>query len=206
MPEIAQQVELATRGDEAALVELLRHLAPEIRADIAGRFPERHRGVASAEDVLQITMTDAFLAVRGKSFLRENDFLAWLKRIARNNLNDLIRMLDGPMRGGDLVRLAVDPVADSQTFVQGLFATESESPSLAMRAAEVHAALHAALAKLPTDYNCIVQARYFEQKSIREIAAFLGRSEGAVQMMLARALSVLRQSLREFSSKSSRPA
>ena len=48
------------------------------------------------------------------------------------------------------------------------------------------------VAQLPEDQRRVIEMRFVEQKSIREIAASLGRSEGAVKQLQFRGLESLR--------------
>ena len=50
---------------------------------------------------------------------------------------------------------------------------------------------------LPEDQRLVVVKRFVEQRSIREIAAELGRSEGAVKQLQFRALQTLRERMKE---------
>jgi RNA polymerase sigma-70 factor (ECF subfamily) len=50
--------------------------------------------------------------------------------------------------------------------------------------------------RLPGDQQRVVLERFVEQKSIREIARELGRTEGAVKQLQYRALESLRAGLR----------
>ena len=52
------------------------------------------------------------------------------------------------------------------------------------------------LERLPADQRRVLQRRFFEQRSIREIAHELGRSEGAVKQLQFRALATLRDQMR----------
>jgi RNA polymerase sigma-70 factor (ECF subfamily) len=51
--------------------------------------------------------------------------------------------------------------------------------------------------RLPNDQRLVVRRRFVDQKSIREIAQELGRSEGAVKQLQFRALETLRSQVRE---------
>jgi RNA polymerase sigma-70 factor, ECF subfamily len=51
--------------------------------------------------------------------------------------------------------------------------------------------------RLPDDQQRVVQERFVEQKSIREIARGLGRTEGAVKQLQFRALENLRAWLKD---------
>ena len=48
---------------------------------------------------------------------------------------------------------------------------------------------------LPPDQRRVIVKRFVQQKSIREIATDLGRSEGAVKQLQLRALEALREKL-----------
>jgi RNA polymerase sigma-70 factor (ECF subfamily) len=49
--------------------------------------------------------------------------------------------------------------------------------------------------RLPDVQRQVIQLRFVEEKSIREIAAALGRSEGAVKQLQLRALENLRKGM-----------
>jgi RNA polymerase sigma-70 factor (ECF subfamily) len=51
--------------------------------------------------------------------------------------------------------------------------------------------------RLPSDQRRVVLERFVEQKSIREIADTLGRTEGAVKQLQFRALESLRARMRD---------
>jgi RNA polymerase sigma-70 factor, ECF subfamily len=49
------------------------------------------------------------------------------------------------------------------------------------------------LQRLPSDQKRVIELRFFEQRSIREIAGEMGRSEGAIKQLQFRALETLRK-------------
>ena len=53
------------------------------------------------------------------------------------------------------------------------------------------------VSRLPRDQQQVIVARFIEQKSIREIASELGRTEGAVKQLQFRALASLRARMGE---------
>jgi len=53
------------------------------------------------------------------------------------------------------------------------------------------------VSRLPKDQQRVILERFVEQKSIREIAQELGRTEGAVKQLQFRALESLRARLRD---------
>ena len=61
-----------------------------------------------------------------------------------------------------------------------------------MTAVEHRARLFSLVTQLPADQRQVIVERFVEQRSIREIAQQLGRSEGAVKQLQFRALEKLR--------------
>ncbi len=55
-----------------------------------------------------------------------------------------------------------------------------------------------ALAELPGEYEAVLRAKYFEQRSVTEIAAELGRSAKAVESLLTRAREAFRTAYRRL--------
>jgi RNA polymerase sigma-70 factor (ECF subfamily) len=53
------------------------------------------------------------------------------------------------------------------------------------------------LERLPADQCHVLERRFFEQRSIREIAQEMGRSEGAIKQLQFRALETLRSLVRD---------
>ena len=62
---------------------------------------------------------------------------------------------------------------------------------------ERRARLFSAVDKLPEDQRRVIVMRFADEKTIREIAGDLGRSEGAVKQLQFRALENLRNRLIE---------
>jgi RNA polymerase sigma-70 factor (ECF subfamily) len=52
------------------------------------------------------------------------------------------------------------------------------------------------VAELPADQRRVIELRFAEERPIREIAAELGRSEGAVKQLQLRAIQSLRKKMR----------
>lgn len=97
-------------------------------------------------------------------------FLAWLLRIARNRLADrwerAARERGAPASEPGEESLAADP--------------------------DRRAVLSELVSRLPREQQRVIVARFIEQKSIREIADELSRTEGAVKQLQLRALASLR--------------
>ncbi len=96
-------------------------------------------------------------------------FIAWLYGIAANVLSTYWQKL-----GRDPEQLAEDSDQGGSDEI------------------ERRAMLAQLIETLPPDQSTVIQQRFVQQKSIREIAAGLGRSEGAVKQLQLRALENLR--------------
>jgi RNA polymerase sigma-70 factor (ECF subfamily) len=63
----------------------------------------------------------------------------------------------------------------------------------ALEEVERRALLYKLLRELPPDQRRVLELRFLKQKSIREIATLLDRSEGAIKQLQFRALETLRE-------------
>ena len=168
-------------ADERALVEAAKR-DPARFADLYDRHFDRvyafiARRIRRREEVQDLT-ADVFhqaLAGLGRFEWRGAPFAAWLLRIAANAIID---------RGRRLAKEHGNPALDIE---------EIQSPEfLPIEEVEEQARLFRLVHALPADQRCVILERFVEQRSIREIAEQLGRSEGAVKQLQFRALKNLR--------------
>lgn len=134
---------------------------------IAGRVHDR----ATAEDLTSEVFYKALANLPGYEW-RGVPFAAWLLRIAANAIVDRAQ------------RAAREhPLPD-----------EPPDPGAApdMRVIENRTRLFRLVEQLPAAQRRVVRERFVEQRSIREIAERLGRTEGAVKQLQLRALERLR--------------
>lgn len=129
----------------------------------------RVRDRALAEDITADVFHQA-LANVGKFEWRGVPVAAWLYRIAAHAIADHFQK-EG--RTAD----ARPESADDPDFSH----------------VERRATLYRLVGRLPADQRRVIQMRFAEERSIREIASELGRSEGAVKQLQFRALQNLRQ-------------
>jgi RNA polymerase sigma-70 factor, ECF subfamily len=160
------QVEAAQR-DPAKFGELYERHFERVYAFVAGRVRDR----AAAEDVTAEVFQKALAGLPGFQF-RGAPFAAWLLRIAANALADRYK------RGTREVFLAGDaPEPSVEPEVEG---------------SDRRADLFRFVNDLPADQRRVIVERFVEQRSIREIALRLNRTEGAVKQLQFRALQNLR--------------
>ena len=163
------QVE-AAQQDPAKFGELYERHFERVYAFVAGRVRDR----AAAEDVTAEVFHKALAGLPGFQF-RGAPFAAWLLRIAANALADRYR------RGTREVLVAGDvPEPSVEPDVEG---------------ADRRADLFRFVNDLPADQRRVIVERFVEQRSIREIALRLNRTEGAVKQLQLRALENLRKGM-----------
>jgi RNA polymerase sigma-70 factor (ECF subfamily) len=114
---------------------------------------------------------------------------AWLYAIATNEIRMHFRR--GRRKHVSLEALALAPADPRALDVERLEAEEIEH-----RHSEF-ARVRRALGHLPSRYQDVLALRFFEQKSVAEIAQILGQRAGTVKSLLSRGLSRLRRELVE---------
>jgi RNA polymerase sigma-70 factor, ECF subfamily len=155
----------AAQKDPRRYGELYEQNFERVYAFIVRRVRNRHE----AEDVTAEVFQHA-LANLSKFEWRGVPFAVWLFRIAANATAD---------RWKKLSREAIDPATDDLE--------QSHWPDI-----ERHVSLFKLVNDLPADQRSVILKRFIEEKSIREIAQELQRSEGAVKQLQFRALENLR--------------
>jgi RNA polymerase sigma-70 factor (ECF subfamily) len=129
---------------------------------------------ADVDDLVQETLLEAWknrAQYRGDSALE-----TWVLAIARNRVKMRLR---SRVRRGEIDR--------------ALHAMDREElPDAVLRDAETIAAVRRALEALPPDQADALILRYYEGRSVRDMAASLGDSEKAVESRLHRAREALR--------------
>ena len=128
-----------------------------------------------ANDVLQNMFIKVWKAL--DNFREDSQLYTWLYRIAANAIADQARKKSREtLEAEDTTNTSVDPDLEQ---------------------VERRAQLFRAVEALPEDQRKVILLRFGEEKSIREIAVDLNRSEGAVKQLQFRGLENLRARLRE---------
>jgi RNA polymerase sigma-70 factor (ECF subfamily) len=169
----------AAQADPNRFADLYELYFDRVYAFIARRVRDR----GETEDLTSEVFHRA-LANLSRFEWRGTPFLAWLYRIAHNAVLDRAK------------RKALEPSLPAQPD-----AAEPADPTAPaeeeLQQAERRARLYRSVDGLPTDQRRVIVLRFAEEKSIREIAGELGRSEGAVKQLQVRALENLRARMEE---------
>jgi RNA polymerase sigma-70 factor (ECF subfamily) len=147
-----------------------------------------------ASDLVQQTLLEAHRDFERFDGGTEAEWLAWLRRIMTHNAADLVRHYRGTnkreigrevswVRDDDSHRGAPEPAACDPTPSQQVASRDSE-----LR-------LAAALNELAPDHREVIVLRNLQRLPFDRVAERMGRSRPAVQMLWARAVKKLQQSL-----------
>jgi RNA polymerase sigma-70 factor (ECF subfamily) len=142
-----------------------------------------------AEDAAQETVIKVYLNL--KNFRGDSQFRTWVLSIARNE--GLGRLRRQTSRRED--SLEADTEEQNGDFTPAILTSWREIPTEALEKKEVAAILRAGIDSLPEIYRNIILLRDIEEMDIRETAAALDISEGAVKVRLHRARAMLQRRL-----------
>ena len=154
----------ATADPARALIDLYDRALP----DVYGYLASRCGSASTAEDLTSETFLAAVDAVRRGAV--PDLTVAWLIGVARNKLVDHWRR-----QGRE--RATVEPVDDTVDDWD-------------VRLDQLQA--HATLAELGSHHRSALTLRYLDGLPVREVAACLGRTEGATEVLLVRAKAAFR--------------
>jgi len=158
----------AAQQDPAKFGELYDQHFGRVYAFVAARVRDR----AAAEDITADTFHRALAGLRQYEW-RGLPFGAWLVRIAANAIADRARRGSRDVASGDEVPdVGVPPDVD--------------------RFDDERARLFQLVDDLPADQRTVILERFAEERSIRDIATRLKKTEGAVKQLQFRALRTLR--------------
>ena len=147
------------------------------------------RNEAEAEDAAQDTAIKVYQNLR--NFRGDSQFRTWVLSIARNE--GLGRLRKAGSRRED----SLDAEMDDSTgdYTPAILTSWREVPFEALERKELGAILRKAIEGLPEIYRNVVLLRDIEEMDVRETAAALGITEGAVKVRLHRARTLLQREL-----------
>jgi RNA polymerase sigma-70 factor, ECF subfamily len=171
MPDADERllVEAAQR-DPSKFAELYERHFDRVYAYVVLRVRRRD----TAEDVTSDVFHKALAALPHYEW-RGAPFGAWLIRIAGNVIVDRWKRWSRETAGAELLP---EQIAEPE-----------------VERVDQLARVFTLVDALPADQRTVIVERYVEERSIREVAARLGRSEGAIKQLQFRALQALRKAM-----------
>jgi RNA polymerase sigma-70 factor (ECF subfamily) len=184
-----QSVELliqkASGGSRSAMEALLEQQLPQLRAFIRLRAGPLLRRQESSSDVLQSVCREVLADLPKLEFRGELAFKKWLYVATLNKLNERKRYYLRDKRDPNREQ----PLADDPDLTAAYLKITTAS-EVAVRREETER-LQAAFDELPEDYREVITCARLLGMAHAEIAERMGRSEGAVRVLLSRAVARL---------------
>jgi len=190
---VVDLIQHARAGDGSALQALLQRYREYVRLLVRCRAKGRLQARVDSSDFVQETLLRAARNIQQFQGTSEEEWCAWLARIAENEVVHQVRHHLGAAK-----RAASREQAVAESEVSRLvrwFTKAQSSPSLAAIRKERSLQLADALARLPEDYREVLILRHLEGLDFPDVAQRMNRSAGAVRVLWTRALKKLREEL-----------
>jgi len=135
----------------------------------------------TAEDVVQQTLCRAMQKIQ--LYRGEAALFTWLCQICRNTIADTFRAKDAlrgeavPFEETDEIRAALETLA----------ALPDDDPHQSLVGDQIYRLVHAVLDHLPSRYGDVLELKYIQGLSVKEIATTMQIGPKAVESLLARA-------------------
>jgi len=172
----AELIARAQGGEVEAFGELYQRYLDLIYRYIRVRVAEDR----VAEDLTEVVFLRSFETL-GRYKERGRPFSAFLYQVARNLLVDHYRQKKQEVSIEDANQMATSAPTVDEHVIQSERIRE----------------IGHALTSLPSDYQEVIRLRVILALSTADVAAWMGRSEGAIRVLLHRALTALRRRLVE---------
>ena len=173
--------------------ELLSEHKDQIRGFIGRRSGPVVLKRTTIDDLYQETATEALASAETFEYAGEASFISWVSTIARRVI---ARSLRGPPGRPSTVRIRGAESSGIGVSETRLYAP-NRTPSSAVGDSERRDSLVKTLRELPSDYRTVLQLYRIEERPLAEVAARMNRTKSATCMLIARAMAMLREQLRE---------
>ena len=183
-------------GDAKALAEFLESRKPQLTAYVERSLGPALRAKVEPQDVIQETAVAALHALPQTDLSRRDPF-GWLCQLAEQRIIDLHRKFFCARKRAANREAPLDAPAGptGEGRLIDLLIVSMTTPSMAMVRDERQRRLIEALAALPAESQAALRLRYVENLPSKEIAERLGKTDGAIRVLLTRTLNRLQQLL-----------
>lgn len=195
-PSVAES-DVATRApqgdqlasEESVLLEAVLRKDRKATAEFVSRYADPVYGYVSQRlapraDLVEDLVQEVFLAALQKleTFAGKSSVLGWLLGIARHKVEDLYRArLREPESFSDIEDSSQPGPVDLPAFDELIDSARAQEKTQRI------------LARLPEAYGLVLLWRYWEEHSTKEMAAQTGKTEKAMERLLARARAHFRR-------------
>ena len=193
-PSTPKLLAQASRGDKTALDALLQRHLPGLVAFVRLRAGTKLRARESSVDIVQSACREVLQDLDQVQGLDESAFRNWLYTAAERKIVDRARYWGAAKR--EMARDVQPGVTDEELPMMIDACASFYTPSALAVAREELERMEAAFQQLPDDYREVIVWSRVVGLSHAEIGRKLDRSEGAVRILLHRALARLERLMR----------
>lgn len=187
--ELENLVQRAAAGDMEAFEPLLAHYLPQLRAFVRLRAGAVVRAHESCSDLVQSVCREVFEHAERFRHPSEDAFKRWLfATTLRKILKRQRYYLAGKRDVGRVEALGSSENAGEERELLECYRRFS-SPSHRLQVREELERVEAAFERLPDDYREVITLAHVAGLSRKEIAEEMGKTEGAVRVLLHRAVA-----------------
>jgi RNA polymerase sigma-70 factor (ECF subfamily) len=195
--------ERVRQAEPAALAQWLERDRARLLAIVAREMSDQLRTKLEPEDILQEVAAHAIRSLSDVDFTGRDPF-GWICELIRRRVVDAHRRhFVASKRTGARERGLGHSSADSQSGgLVDMIVASITSPSAAFSRDQKQLRLAAAMEELPDLQRQVLHLRYVEGKPTSDIAKTLGKSHGAIRVMLSRTIATLRERLSDPAERS----
>lgn len=194
--EHRELIDLIRSGDQDAFARYLGIRTPQLLGFIEKKMGTTLRRKIEAEDILQEVGMDCVKALNAVD-LTDRDPFSWMCQMAERRIIDAHRHhVQAQKRSAEreVALQAGGGNEDGGNFAD-LLVRSMTTPSQAFSRDQKEFRLLRAVQSLPEDQREAIRLRYIEKQGSKEIAEQLGKSDGAVRVLLTRTLKKLQDAL-----------
>jgi len=182
-------VTLAKGGDASALDQLCHVYAERVRWMVRLRIGKELRSKLESMDLVQEVFIHALEGLGDFTYENEGDFIRWLSKIAENAFRDNLDKLHADKRDvRKELRLGGSGPTTGGRFFGIPGPVDATTPSAIMSKREDLARLEEAIDLLKPEYREVIVLAKIDGLSYSQIGERLGKSAGAVKMLVSRAI------------------
>ncbi|MBI1312397.1 sigma-70 family RNA polymerase sigma factor [bacterium] len=194
--QLDQLLERARSGDASARDALFQRCRAYVGFLAKSHVDSWLMPKVDSSDLIQQTLLEAYEAFPKFTGNTEGEWLAWLKRILRNNATDFVRRFGAAKRRAAL-EVAIGGGQSSYFRPGPILVDQGESPSSIVSRREQEIEVANALEQLPEEYQQVIILRSLQRLPFNEVAEQMNRSRPATQMLWMRAVRKLTELLGE---------
>jgi RNA polymerase sigma-70 factor (ECF subfamily) len=182
-PEEQQQLISEAKIHSGSFAKLYDFYYPKI----LGYAFRRTLDIDLAKDITSETFLKAYSNI-GTFKWKGIAFSSWLFKIATNEMNMLYRKKRSTRASMDKINAAIYGLDDNNPLEE-----EKERLERQLKQSTEFIKVQQKLLLLPVKYQEVIALRFFEEKTIREIAEILACREGTIKSLLARGIRKLKE-------------